>query len=569
MKKIIFCLFTILFGMDTGAYCQQSVTRLEKEIVAGYKKAYPACVKLYAYDTVAKQQAGGQFSGVVVSKDGYILTAAHVDEPGKVYKATFPDGKSCIAVGLGKIELAEDKTRPDAAMLKITNGNDWPFAEVANSDDLKVNEPCLSISYPESLNQPKPTLRFGYVSEVKNERGFIRSTCVMEPGDSGGPLFDYLGRVIGIHSAIEIPEADNYDVPVNVFFKYWHALIKPVVYTSLPAVENGIPKDASVSRLITISGQNNNADFNALKSNLNNNCYFVKSVIKGKEQIVTATLFKIQGSDTRLKNTCLLISKSSLVGDSVVITGKKAKATNAVVIARDRSNDLVMLLPSAELPGGIPFQKDHPDSVAINAGSILCSPQPESSAIISISGSSVFSLPKMSNAAFLGVGFKSKAAPLKIAYIFPKLNKSIYSLNIGDEIICINKDTLTGFDDFLSRMNRYWPGDSVMLTVKQSEKIVQRTIVLDSIPQRHFDHPAEKFAGGKSLRRDGFEKVFTHDAILQPYQCGGPVFDDKGAFYGLNIARFSRTTVIVIPASVVYDFIERHLAITDQATKLN
>ena len=569
MKKIILCLFAILLGMDTGAYCQQSVAKLEKEIIAGYKKAYPACVKLYTYDTVTRQQAGGQFSGVVVSKDGYILTAAHVDMPGRVYMAIFPDGRRCIAVGLGKIELTEDKTRPDAAMLKMMSGNDWPFAAVANSDDLKVNEPCLSISYPESLNQPKPTLRFGYISEVKNERGFIKSTCMMEPGDSGGPLFDCLGRVIGIHSAIEIPEADNYDVPVNVFYKYWNALIKPVVYTSLPAVKSSFPKESLVSKLITIPGQNNNADFNVLKSNLNSDCYFVKSKIKGKEQIVAATLFALRGTDARLKNASLLISKSSLVGDSVVIDGKDAKNLNAIVITRDRSNDLVMLMPAAALPGGIPFQKNLQDNAAINTGTILCSPQPESPAVISILGSDVFRLPKMSCAAFLGVGFKSKSAPLKIAYIFPKLNKSIYSLNIGDEIICLNRDTLTGFEDFLSRMNRYWPGDAVTLTVKQNDKIVQQTIILDTIPQRHFDHPAEKFTGGKSLRRDGFEKVFTHDAILQPYQCGGPVFDDKGAFYGLNIARFSRTSVIALPATVVYDFIERYLALTDQATKLN
>lgn len=566
MKKILLGLFAILFGIDTGVYCQQSAIKLEKEIAAGYRKAYPACVKLYAYDTVARQQAGGQFSGVVVSKDGYILTAAHVEAPGTVYKGAFPDGRTCIAVGLGKIELAEDKTRPDAAILKIISGNDWPFAEVANSNDLKVNEPCLSISYPESLNQPKPTLRLGYVSEIKNQRGFIKSTCMMEPGDSGGPLFDYLGRLIGIHSAIEIPEADNYDVPVNVFFNYWQALTKPVIFTSLPAAEGGVRKDPLASNLITIPGQNSNAAFNTLKSDLNSNCYWVKSRIKGKEQIAAAALFALRGSGAKWKITSLLISKSSLVGDSVVITGKNTANIKAVVIARDKSNDLVMLLPSKELPGGIHFEKGRRDSVAINAGTILWSPQPGSQATISVSGSEVFRLPKMSSAAFLGVGFKSKAAPLKIAYVFPHLNKTIYGLNVGDEIICINKDTLTGFENFLSKMNRYWPGDSVMLTVKQEGRMVQRNIVLDTIPQRHFNHPAEKFEGGKSARRDGFDKVFPHDAILQPYQCGGPVFDDKGVFYGLNIARFSRTTVIALPASVVYDFIEDHLVIPDQAT---
>ena len=565
MKKFIVCFFAIFFGVDAGGYCQQTAASLEKDIVAGYKKAYPACVKLYTYDTVAKQQAGGVFSGVVVTKDGYILTAAHVEAPGMVYKAMFLDGKTCLAVGLGKIELAADKTRPDAAMLKIISGKDWPFAEVANSNQLRIDEPCLSISYPESLNQPKPTLRLGYITSVINERGFIRSTCIMEPGDSGGPLFDYQGRVIGIHSAIEIPEADNYDVPVNTYFKYWNALTKPIVYTSLPADGSEVAKDPSASKLITIAGQYNNAAFSSLKNNFNKDCYFVKSTVNSKEQQVAATLFSLNKTASR----SVLISKSSLVGDAPVIIGKNGESIKAVVTARDKANDLVMLTPSSTFTGGIEFPENIAGSIAVNAGSILFSAQPESPAVVSVSGGEMFSLPKMSSAAFLGVGFKSKTAPLKVAYIFPNLNKTIYNLKIGDEIISIDRDTLTGFGDFLTKMNRYWPGDTVTLVYKRADSVVMQPFLLDTIPQRHFNHPAEKFAGGKSLRRDGFEKVFTHDAVLQPYQCGGPVFDSNGAFYGLNIARFSRTSVIALPAQIVYEFIEHHLMITDQSTKKN
>jgi serine protease Do len=80
-------------------------------------------------------------------------------------------------------------------------------------------------------------------------------------------------------------------------------------------------------------------------------------------------------------------------------------------------------------------------------------------------------------------------------------------------------------------------------------------IALDTLPQRHFNHPAEMFAGGKSIRRDGFSKVFTHDAILKPSQCGGPVFDRSGNFYGINIARYSRTSCLAIPPAVIYRFI--------------
>lgn len=569
MKKLIFCVFAILLWVDTGAYCQKSTRDLEKTITAAYKKAYPACVKLYAYDTVARQQAGGQFSGVVVSKDGHILTAAHVEVPGTVYKVMFADGKDGLAVGLGKIEFAEDKTRPDAAMLKIITAGSWPYAGMANSDDLKVYEPCISLSYPESLYQPKPILRFGYVSAVINDRGFIKSTCKMEPGDSGGPLFDYLGRLIGIHSAIEVAEADNYDVPVNIYLKYWDALCKPTVYTALPGLTNKVADDAMRNSIIAMPQLENNKAFSKVASAHNNNCYVIKSTLSGKEQVVFGTLFSLKGSNFNIKSGCILVSKSSLVGENPVIIDKSHKAINARVIARNKANDLALIIPETAITGGINYVQQSAESLEITPGTFLVSAQPDTVGAISISGSETFNLPKMANSAFLGIGFKSKAAPLKISYIFPNLNKSIYSLSIGDEITGINKDTINSFDGFFKNVSQYWPGDTVQLTVIHEGQSLKKDIVLDTIPQRHFDHPAEKFAGGKSVRRDGFERVFTHDAIIKPYQCGSPVFDMDGKFYGLNIARFSRTSTIALPAPIVYNFISTSLSDSEIIKKLN
>jgi serine protease Do len=50
---------------------------------------------------------------------------------------------------------------------------------------------------------------------------------------------------------------------------------------------------------------------------------------------------------------------------------------------------------------------------------------------------------------------------------------------------------------------------------------------------------------------DGFKKLFAHDANIKSDECGGPVFDAEGNFYGINIARFSRTTTLAIPADVI------------------
>jgi serine protease Do len=102
MKRILSTLFFACLLSLT--YAQPvNVKKLEETIRGAIQKAYPASVRIYGYDTVLKQQMSAQFSGVVVSKAGDILTAAHVTVPGKTYKVTFPDGREGIAIALGKI----------------------------------------------------------------------------------------------------------------------------------------------------------------------------------------------------------------------------------------------------------------------------------------------------------------------------------------------------------------------------------------------------------------------------------------------------------------------------------
>ena len=96
--------------------------------------------------------------GVVVTKDGHILTAAHVIMPGNTYQVTFPDGKKCVAIALGKI--TKSQIVPDVGMMKIITPGYWPHASMGHSFSLRINELCISISYPESLYQDLPVVRF-------------------------------------------------------------------------------------------------------------------------------------------------------------------------------------------------------------------------------------------------------------------------------------------------------------------------------------------------------------------------------------------------------------------------
>ena len=103
-----------------------------KELLPGAKKGL---VGIEAMD--------GAGSGVVVSSDGLILTAAHViGKTGKKMKVRFPDGKTASAISLGGSEIS------DAGMLQILDKGPWPFVEIAKNKNSKIGDWCFGIGHP-------------------------------------------------------------------------------------------------------------------------------------------------------------------------------------------------------------------------------------------------------------------------------------------------------------------------------------------------------------------------------------------------------------------------------------
>jgi serine protease Do len=434
--------------------------------------------------------------------------------PGSTYKVFFSDGGETIAQALGKIELSEDKTRPDVALMKILKGKDR-HGVVMSLADLHKGDACLSIAYPESLDQVQPTIRFGRIIEPLNNRGFIRSTAMMEPGDSGGPLFNLSGELIGLHSAIEIPESANYDVPVNLYQKYWSALQEPLVYHSWPEKADTLQK---ISRTIHFTWPK--------AETYTGTCVRITSRLNGKEQTVLATVIR-----------SVLISKSSMVGDSVFILGQPG-----IVIARDKANDLVLIRPAQKLKGLKIKWATSPDP-----GNILFAPVIDS-VITGILSGGPLELPRITSAGFLGATPVHGSSPERVYFVRPGSPAAQHDIRTGD-IIPGLKDSLT----------LHWPGDTLRLKLQRGSQMLFKSIVLTYPPQILHDHPADHFAGGRSQRSDGFRSIYSTDLILSPEQCGGPVFDAQGRFLGISIARFSRANSVLIGVGTLMQFIAAHL----------
>jgi serine protease Do len=186
---------------------------MQSRIQETVKKVMPA--------TVGVMQGNSAGSGVIVSEDGYVLTAAHVihnksDQPVTII---LPDGKRLKAKTLGA------NSGIDSGMIKITDPGKYPFVAMGDSSKLKKGEWCFSLGHPGGYQAGrKPVLRVGRVLEANDS--LVRTDCTLVGGDSGGPLFDLDGNVIGIHSRIGPMISFNIHVPVDTFRDTWDRLVK-------------------------------------------------------------------------------------------------------------------------------------------------------------------------------------------------------------------------------------------------------------------------------------------------------------------------------------------------------
>jgi len=155
---------------------------------------------------IRQREIKGSGSGVVISPDGYVLTNDHVVENATKIIVTLPGGEEYNAEVIGMDNLT------DLALLKL-DGKNFPFIEMANSDELIIGEWVIALGNPFGLfdmNQ-QPTATIGIVSgkdldfglqDGKVFQDMIQTDAAINPGNSGGPLVNSEGNLIGINTFI-------------------------------------------------------------------------------------------------------------------------------------------------------------------------------------------------------------------------------------------------------------------------------------------------------------------------------------------------------------------------------
>ena len=187
------------------------------DLLALQKKVLAVRDKIRAA-TVAVKMGRGAGSGVIVSKDGLVLTAGHVSgKPGQKFKVILSDGREFDGVALG------NSKKTDSGMIQINKPKDLPIADYVGPGQPELGQWCIAVGNMGGWDAKRGAVfRLGRVISIS--RNTIRTDCKLLGGDSGGPLYDLNGKVIGIHSRISSAPDQNYHVAMIAFHDDWDDL---------------------------------------------------------------------------------------------------------------------------------------------------------------------------------------------------------------------------------------------------------------------------------------------------------------------------------------------------------
>lgn len=186
-----------------------AIQRVQKTVQALLPQVRPAVVAILTGD--------GTASGVIMNADGLVLTAAHVAErPGRTLQVVLDDGSVVQGLTLGL-----DKTT-DAALLQLRDSKRrWPHVAVSRQvSHARPGDWCFALGHPGGFDKSRGVvLRVGRV--IKQTANSLQTDCVLMGGDSGGPLFNLQGEVIGVHSLIWEARDENMHVSMAPFLRAW------------------------------------------------------------------------------------------------------------------------------------------------------------------------------------------------------------------------------------------------------------------------------------------------------------------------------------------------------------
>ena len=219
MRFLMICVLGLSMAQGRPYFNDLEAPESLKDIL-NIQKAVKAALPKIREATVCLQIGEGSGSGVIVSPEGLILTAAHVSGGvDKEITIVFEDGTKEKAKSLGL------HSETDAAMVQLLGKGPYPFVEIEDKDLTKLGDWVISLGHSGGFDKDRGVVaRVGRL--VRTAETTVQSDCILIGGDSGGPLFDIEGKLIGIHSRVGASKEQSMHVPMRAFQSVWDEMLK-------------------------------------------------------------------------------------------------------------------------------------------------------------------------------------------------------------------------------------------------------------------------------------------------------------------------------------------------------
>lgn len=183
-------------------------------------------------------------------------------------------------------------------------------------------------------------------------------------------------------------------------------------------------------------------------------------------------------------------------------------------------------------------------------------PVPEAVGIVSTSPRRI-----LHRRALIGIELDLNRREPRVAGLLPGLGAERAGLLVGDIVLEVNDAAVESREELVGVLREFREGQQVRLRVRRAEELIEVDVGM-GVPmpdpgerQRGGDRSERmnRMGGEPSARADGFQRVITHDTVLQAWQCGGPLLNLDGQAIGLNIARAGRVASYALPARLAQE----------------
>ena len=556
---------------------------LEARVRALAVKVRPAVVGIVFTDDKGVELGSG--SGTIITADGWVLTAGHVaQQPGRKASVLLADGTALTGVTVG----AHFGPDGDVGLVKVaTGGRVLPVVPIGKSASLATGDPIVAFGHPlgpERSPWRPPPLRFGRV--IGRDGWRLAIDAPLSPGDSGGPVFDLDGALVGVNSeASERPDlnmaatAESANARMDTMREGLATgayLADPTKDPVAVAAELRSGADDGEEAANDGSGARAGDTTYARKEQADRHANTLEMLAALTDPYADSIVSIIVDSRDACYGVVIddeghVLTKASelgtgarridvLLGDGLSVQGKRVAVDNAL--------DLAILETGITDVTPIAFDVDTEPELGDAVISVGRGMAPLALGFrglgVYVSGGS-----DGASRAYLGVAMRQPTDEERanipggvgqiVSAVMPGSGAAEAGMVDGDVILRIDGVVAATPESAASPIRSHAPGEQVSVEFMHSGE--RRTVSM-RILRPPFGEQRVALAGGAILSRraTGFGEVIQHDSIVAAQNMGGPVVDSRGRIVGLNIARADRMKTYALSAKRVRASIEAMLA---------